>query len=136
MTHMTNKMRVLLLALLAGLTCSTWLTPSAATLPPEERTGVVTLAAPANTEALLVAEFEGHDREAAKTSIAPTTQIENFDSLEDLLDDLPEDADMLNHHPPITRDQNSKRVAEERRNVRVKGWIYAAKLEDDMDFHL
>ncbi len=43
---------------------------------------------------------------------------------------------MLKRTPPVTRDANSKRVLEERRNVRVLCWLYAAKKEADNDCHL
>jgi hypothetical protein len=33
-------------------------------------------------------------------------------------------------------DAKSNRVDEEKRNVRVKAWIYAASIEDDNDYHL
>jgi hypothetical protein len=43
---------------------------------------------------------------------------------------------MTNHSPPITRGATSNRVAEEKRNVRVTCWLYAASQENDRDYHL
>jgi hypothetical protein len=43
---------------------------------------------------------------------------------------------MKSHKPPITTGADSKRVAEEDRNVRLKVFLYAASREDDRDFHL
>jgi hypothetical protein len=42
---------------------------------------------------------------------------------------------MVNRVPKIKRDKNSNRVQEERRNVRLRVWLYAASREDDNDFH-
>jgi hypothetical protein len=36
----------------------------------------------------------------------------------------------------VSKDRDSKRVKEEKRNVRVRAFIYAASREDDNDFHL
>jgi hypothetical protein len=79
--------------------------------------------------------FVGHDRKAAKTSIA-TGGIEAFSTLGDLLNTLVDDQSMLNHNPPITKDADSERVAEEQRNVTVSAFIYALKSESDNDFHM
>lgn len=80
-------------------------------------------------------DFEGKDRKAAKLSIS-NAKIENFKDVKALIKSLaPEDA-MKNHKPKITTAQTSKRVKEEERNVRVKAFLYAAKREDDNDFHL
>lgn len=70
-------------------------------------------------------KFRGKARKAAKLAIA-TAPVEDFDDLEDLLDSLPADADMIAHTPPITVGVNSGRVAEEKRNVRVRAFLYAA----------
>jgi hypothetical protein len=43
---------------------------------------------------------------------------------------------MIAHEPPITTEQTSKRVSEEKRNVRVRAFLYAASREADNDFHL
>lgn len=79
--------------------------------------------------------FSGTSRKAAKISIsaAPT---ETFSDLRDLIASLPSIQTMVNHHPPITVSSNSKRVAEEERNVKLRVWLYAASRENDNDFHL
>jgi hypothetical protein len=79
--------------------------------------------------------FRGHDRKAAKLSIA-NASVEQLDDLAQVLDSLPSDAAMTSHNPPITEDADSGRVTEEKRNVRVRAWLYAAKKEADNDFHL
>jgi hypothetical protein len=43
---------------------------------------------------------------------------------------------MIHRKPPITVTADSNRVAPEKRNVRVKSFLYAASREDDNDFHL
>ena len=44
---------------------------------------------------------------------------------------------MKNHEPPIdAHDPKSNRVEEEKRNIRVRAFIYAASREDDNDYHL
>jgi hypothetical protein len=43
---------------------------------------------------------------------------------------------MIAHEPAITTKQTSARVSEEKRNVRVRAFLYAASREDDNDFHL
>jgi hypothetical protein len=43
---------------------------------------------------------------------------------------------MASHVPPITRGQNSGRVAEEQRNVRFKAFLYAASRQASNDYHL
>jgi hypothetical protein len=84
-------------------------------------------------------DYIGHDRKAAKTSIA-TGPHKSYAALGELLDELQQQAPdqaMLSHDPPITRDPDSARVAEEDRNVTVPAWLYAAKKEaNDNDFHL
>lgn len=79
--------------------------------------------------------FKGKARKAAKISIAAGAPDE-FDDLRKLLNDLPDDDDMIDHEPPITTEQTSKRVSEEKRNVRVRAFLYAASREADNDFHL
>lgn len=84
---------------------------------------------------LLAAEFDGNDRRASKISISPGS-VEDY-ALTDLLTQLPKDYDMHHHHhPPVTKSRDSERFPEELHNVRVEGWIYAAKIEDDNDFHI
>jgi hypothetical protein len=79
--------------------------------------------------------FGGTDRKAAKLSIA-TGALELFKDVKDLIESLPAEIDMTDHHPPITREAKSGRVNEEQRNVSVNAFIYAASRENDNDFHL
>lgn len=79
--------------------------------------------------------FQGTARRASKVSI-PDALVEEFVDLLDLIDSLPSREQMVDHTPPITDDANSKRVFEERRNVRLRVWLYAASREDDNEFHL
>lgn len=79
--------------------------------------------------------FRGTSRKAAKLSIV-AGKPDAFDDLKKLIKDLPDDADMADHDPPITTKPDSDRVAEEKRNVRVTAFLYAASREDDNDFHL
>lgn len=82
----------------------------------------------------LLLKFRGKDRNGAKTSIA-SASMESFDSIEDLIAALPPDSEMLNLNPPLEKDTNV-RIAQERRNVRVKAWVYAIKYEADQDWHI
>lgn len=79
--------------------------------------------------------FKGTSRKAAKLSIAKA-KIEKFADLQDLIDSLAPHEDMVDHDPPIGKDAKSDRVQEEKRNISVKAFIYAASREDDNDFHL
>jgi hypothetical protein len=79
--------------------------------------------------------FEGTARRAAKISIAGA-DMEEFDDLADLIATLPAHDAMKNRKPKISKGRDSKRVKEERRNVRVSAFIYAASSEEDNDFHL
>ena len=79
--------------------------------------------------------FRGTARKAAKISIAET-EVEIFEDIKDLIETLPAKEDMTSHQPPITTDAKSGRVDEEKRNVRVRAFLYAASREDDNDFHL
>lgn len=56
--------------------------------------------------------------------------------LKALIATFPDDSKMIKHKPPIKGDAASNRVPEERRNVRVSAFLYAASREDDNDFHL
>jgi hypothetical protein len=98
----------------------------------------VTKAAAAAAPAAMAAagdSFKGKDRKAAKLSIS-SKPVEQFIDIKTLIGSLAGEAGMINHDPEITRAQNSKRVKEERRNVRARAWIYAASREGDNDFHL
>ena len=79
--------------------------------------------------------FKGTARKAAKLSIA-SAQAENFSDLKDLIKSLAPENTMKNHNPPITTAATSNRVKEEKRNIRVPVFLYAASREDDNDFHL
>lgn len=100
-------------------------------VPPSEliATSAAALAAPHGDD------FRGTARKASKISIADA-ETEDFDDLQDLIATLPSIQAMANHTPPISKNADSKRVAEEKRNVRLRVWLYAASREDDNDFHL
>ena len=79
--------------------------------------------------------FAGKSRRATKLSIAnaPTT---SFADLRALIEALPADQAMIARKPRITVGHRSRRVSEEKRNVRVRAFLYAASREDDNDYHL
>jgi hypothetical protein len=79
--------------------------------------------------------YKGTSRKAAKTSIANAT-IKNFADLKDLIVSLPSEQTMKALKPPIKDTATSDRVALERRNIRVRAFIYAASREKDNDYHL
>jgi hypothetical protein len=79
--------------------------------------------------------FAGTARKAAKLSIAQA-KIETFADVHALIASLKPDDAMVKHSPPISTGSTSNRVAEERRNVQVTGFLYAASREKDNDFHL
>ena len=79
--------------------------------------------------------FQGTARKAAKLSIS-TAPTESFKDLSTLIKSLPADKTMASLHPPIKTTATSNRVSKEKRNVRVKAFLYAASHEDDNDFHL
>lgn len=79
--------------------------------------------------------YAGKERKAAKLSIAKAP-TEKFSDLKALIASLVPDKTMKDHAPPITKAPTSRRVAEEKRNVRVRAFLYAASHEDDNDFHL
>lgn len=80
-------------------------------------------------------KFDGKDRKAAKLSI-PKATTENFKDLKNLIKSLPAENLMTKREPPIARGPKSNRVTEEKRNVHVNAFIYAASREDDNDYHL
>ena len=80
-------------------------------------------------------DFEGTDRKAAKLSIS-NAKIEKFKDVKALIKSLAAEDVMKNHKPKITRAATSKRVKEEDRNIHVNAFLYAAKREEDNDFHL
>lgn len=78
-------------------------------------------------------KFSGRARGAAKTSIAAAAAVEEFATLEDLLDSLPPDDVMASQRISSEAD----RVPEELRNVKVReAWLYAARIDDDQDVRL
>lgn len=80
-------------------------------------------------------DYSGTARKAAKLSIAQA-QMEDLADLKDLIATLPSISAMVNHNPKIGKGASSWRVVEERRNVRLRVWLYAASREADNDFHL
>lgn len=80
--------------------------------------------------------FHGTDRKAAKISISDAS-VQTFTDLAALLDSglLLPDAQMINHHPLIPKTPDSDRVEEEKHNVVVTAFLYAAAKESDNDFH-
>jgi hypothetical protein len=78
-------------------------------------------------------QFEGHDREDAKTSIAQGGSA-TFGSIAAVRASLASDSDM--RALGITKASDSERTAPEQGNVTVKGLILAISKEADNDFHL
>jgi len=77
--------------------------------------------------------FQGTSRKAAKLSIADA-KTEKFNDLADVIKSFVPDKTMAKKK--ISTDAKSNRVEEEKRNVKVEAFIYAASAEDDNDFHL
>lgn len=88
-----------------------------------------TLAAPVGDS------FKGTARKAAKLSIV-SSPPKTYSDLKALVASLPPDEDMIDHTPKITATATSNRVKEEKRNVRVTAYLYAASKETDNDYHL
>jgi len=78
-------------------------------------------------------DFKGTSRKAAKLSIA-NVPTKTFTDLKNLINSLPKHEDMV--ALKIKTTATSDRVAQEKRNVRGKVFLYAASREDDSDFHL
>ena len=78
-------------------------------------------------------DFKGTARKAAKLSIA-SAPTKTFTDLKNLINSLPKHEDMLALNIKTTA--TSDRVAQEKRNVRGKVFLYAESREDDRDFHL
>jgi len=87
------------------------------------------------TAAVPVDTFAGTARKAAKLAVA-SAAMEVFADLPPLIKSLPSKTAMKKHKPKITTEANSARVAEEKRNIRLSAFLYAASREDDNDFHL
>ena len=98
---------------------------------PHETTSVLVSAAAAAAGD----KFTGTARRAAKISIADAP-VRTYTDLRNLIKSLPSDQSMIDRDPKITKTATSNRVKEEKRNVRVKVFLYAASREDDNDFHL
>lgn len=79
--------------------------------------------------------FRGTSRKAAKLSIAEAP-IEALGDLPSLIASLTPDRQMSTHRPPISDGPDSDRVDEEKRNILVRAFLYAASRENDNDFHL
>jgi hypothetical protein len=77
--------------------------------------------------------FRGTSRKAAKLSIADAP-IETFDDVNDLIASFEDHDTMVDMDIPTNA--GSDRVDEEKRNVRVRAFLYAASREDDNDYHL
>ena len=77
--------------------------------------------------------FAGIARKAAKLSIA-VAPTENFSDVSKLIASLPAVAAMVKLN--ISTAANSNRVSQEKRNIHVTGFLYAASAEADNDFHL
>ena len=77
--------------------------------------------------------FQGTSRKAAKLSIVDA-KAQKFKDLADVVASFVPDKKMAAMKIPT--DAKSNRVAEEKRNVSVPAFIYAASAEDDNDFHL
>jgi len=92
-------------------------------------------AAIAAPEAAPSDNFAGTARKAAKLSIADAP-TKTFTDLKTLINSLPSHENMKSHSPKIQTTASSNRVAEEKRNVRIKVFLYAASREADNDFHL
>ncbi|WP_374311179.1 hypothetical protein [Dongia sp.] len=84
---------------------------------------------------LVNAQFRGHDRKIAKTSISDA-DTEDFQSLSAFTRSLPSDDDMRNHDPALEEDASFDRVEEENRNVKVAAYVCAIKFETDSDWHI
>lgn len=78
-------------------------------------------------------KFAGTSRKAAKLSVADA-RTEKFSDLSALVATLP--AHKFMKDKKISTDAKSNRVAEEKRNVRLGAFIYAASVEKDNDYHL
>ena len=77
--------------------------------------------------------FNGKARKAAKLSLA-AAPTENFNDLSKLIASLPPVSAMVKLNIPTTAD--SIRVQQEKRNIHVAGFLFAASAEADNDFHL
>lgn len=79
--------------------------------------------------------FQGSSRKAAKLSLSDA-KMESFKDVAALLKTLPSVATMAKLFPPGSDGPTSQRVSQEKRNVHLKAFLYAASRESDNDFHL
>ena len=81
--------------------------------------------------------FTGKYRKTAKTTFT-SARVETFRTLETLFKPLTPDHVMVTQFPQLkgTRGNDTPRVAPERRNVKVRAWLYWAARESDRDFHI
>jgi hypothetical protein len=79
--------------------------------------------------------FAGTSRKAAKLSLSGAA-MESFGDVRNLIQSLVADDTMIKRKPKISVAASSNRVAPEKRNVRVRAFLYAASRENDNDFHL
>ncbi|HZY85558.1 MAG TPA: hypothetical protein VFE78_12060 [Gemmataceae bacterium] len=79
--------------------------------------------------------FAGSARRVAKTSVA-AAPTETFETINDLLDPLLTDDQYADATMRGKVKTSTPRVAEEKRNVTVKAFLYATKKEADNDYHL
>lgn len=77
--------------------------------------------------------FAGIDRKIAKLSIA-SAPMQNYTDVTALIASLPSVDAMIKLNIPTG--PSSDRVAQEKRNIHVKGFLYASSREADNDFHL
>ncbi|MBC7776883.1 MAG: hypothetical protein H7246_15730 [Phycisphaerae bacterium] len=88
-----------------------------------------------NPASCVTSNFAGVVRKNAKT-IPHKGWAKSFATLDKLVGWLPSDSLMAHHEPPIRGGSDSKRVAEERRNVKIKrAWLLGVYREEDNDFH-
>jgi hypothetical protein len=78
-------------------------------------------------------DFAGTARKIAKLSI-PAAPVENFKDVSKLIASLPSVSTMVALN--ISTAPNSDRVQQEKRNIHVSGFLFAASREADNDFHL
>ena len=78
--------------------------------------------------------FRGTSRKAAKLSIAQA-QMEAFADVKGLIGTLVAH-NTMKKKPNLSTAKTNNRVKEERRNVRVTAFLYAASVEGDNDYHL
>ncbi|HYJ07116.1 MAG TPA: hypothetical protein VEX43_18440 [Chthoniobacterales bacterium] len=93
--------------------------------------------APADAAPAPANVFTGKYRKTAKTTFT-SARVETFRSLETLFEPLTPDHVMVAQFPQLkgTRGNDTARVAPERRNVKVRAWLYWAARESDRDFHV